>query len=774
MMSAQAAPSRTEPETLLADVIVPRHLAGPFTYTVPSSLRHTLRIGHRVLVPFGRSILEGAVVALSHILPQGLDRARLKEIRSLISEGASTDVSSSLFQLSRQVAEAYIAPWGQCLRLVLPPIPKPRAPVVHFELTEQGRAAVESREPCSVKERVLLTRLRNKPLRLRQSSSRPASADLLHDLKARGWVVEVQEILPTSAAPLPPTTRRENQGNLGITAPLIPDPAISWAEPLFEAMKGQGPMRVLVQASWADRLRLLQQTIPFVLERGQTILLIVGEAERAEWVAGLLRDDEAGISPVCFHSGLSDQLKIEMWDQIHRKVVRVVVGTRSAVFLPLTAIGVIWVEGEDDAALKEPQEPRYHARDVAWLRAKNEQAVLVLSSAHPSLESRAAVEQRGIAIQKLVPPGARPNVQVVELREQGYGTVLSRPLILAMGHAISRRAGVLLFLNRKGYAGALVCRDCGQVPRCSACRVALMYSRQAGHLLCSYCGDMTPLPETCVSCSGPRMQLIGEGTERVEEDAKRLFPHATVIRLDGDTMRRPAQAEGLWRKVEQGEWDIIVGTQLLLRRGSLPAMGLVGIVQADAGLTVPNFQSAERTYHTLLDAISLADPAEAGGQVIVQTNLSSHHAIQAVVQNDESIFLSEELSHRNALGYPPAVQLIALLVSGTDEKMVHDAAATWVARLIARSSPAVVGQMATTKPLSSIQSPDRPDGLTVLGPIPSPVPRLRGRYRWQILVKSSERDTGLEAVRATVKDMERTYQRRAIKFDVDVDPIEMW
>ncbi len=774
MMSAQAAPSRTEPETLLADVIVPRHLAGPFTYTVPSSLRHTLRIGHRVLVPFGRSILEGAVVALSHILPQGLDRARLKEIRSLISEGASTDVSSSLFQLSRQVAEAYIAPWGQCLRLVLPPIPKPRAPVVHFELTEQGRAAVEAREPCSVKERVLLTRLRNKPLRLRQSSSRPASADLLHDLKARGWVVEVQEILPTSAAPLPPTTRRENQGNLGITAPLIPDPAMSWAEPLFEAMKGQGPRRVLVQASWADRLRLLQQTIPFVLERGQTILLIVGEAERAEWVAGLLHDDEAGISPVCFHSGLSDQLKIEMWDQIHRKVVRVVVGTRSAVFLPLTAIGVIWVEGEDDAALKEPQEPRYHARDVAWLRAKNEQAVLVLSSAHPSLESRAAVEQRGIAIQKLVPPGARPNVQVVELREQGYGTVLSRPLILAMGHAISRRAGVLLFLNRKGYAGALVCRDCGQVPRCSACRVALMYSRQAGHLLCSYCGDMTPLPETCVFCSGPRMQLIGEGTERVEEDAKRWFPHATIIRLDGDTMRRPAQAEGLWRKVEQGEWDIIVGTQLLLRRGTLPAMGLVGIVQAEAGLSVPNFRSAERTYHTLLDAVNLADPAEAGGQVIVQTYLSSHHAIQAVAQNDESVFLSEELSHRSALGYPPAVSLIALLVSGNNEKVVHDAATDWVARLTACISLPVAEQTAAATISSMVQSIGQPNRLTVLGPVPSPVPKLRGRYRWHILVKSAEREVGLEAVRNTVKDMERTSRRQAIKFDIDVDPIEMW
>jgi len=515
-------------------------------------------------------------------------------------------------------------------------------------------------------------------------------------------------------------------------------------------------------------LRLLQQAVRLVLERGKTVLIIVGEAERAQWVAGLIRDDETGIHPICFHGGLSDQLKAEMWDQIHRKVVRVVVGTRSAIFLPLTAIGAIWIEGEDDAALKEPQEPRYHARDVAWLRAQDEQAMLVLSSAHASLEARAAVKQHGIFLHTLKPSDAQPNIQVVELRDHGRGTVLSQPLLQAIEQAIGRRAGVLLFLNRKGYAGALVCRDCGQVPRCPACCVALMYSRQAGHLLCSYCGEVAPLPETCGSCSGPRIQFIGQGTERVEEDAKRWFPHATVIRLDGDTMRRPAQAEALWRMVEQGKWDIIVGTQLLLRHGPLPTMGLVGIVQTDAGLSLPNFRSAERSYHTLLDAVSLADPAGTGGQVIVQTYLSSHHAIQAVAQNDESIFLSEELSHRTALGYPPMIHLIALLVSGTNEKMVHDAATAWVARLTGGSSPA------SAKSPSTSQSIGRPEHLTVLGPVPSPVPKLRGRYRWHILVKSSEQEAGLEAVRITVKEMERTYQHRAIKFDIDVDPIEMW
>jgi len=774
MISTQAAPPPTELDTLFADVIVPRHLAGPFTYTVPPSLRPMLHIGHRVLVPFGRSTLHGMVIALSHILPHGLDRARLKEIRSLLPDGAIPDVSSNLLRLSRQVAEQYVAPWGQCLRLVLPPAPKPFAQASHYELTEQGQAALSDREICSVKMRALLTRLVKKPSGLRRSSRSPASADLLHDLKSRGWVVEVQDLTSASTVPLAQSSSQVKLGNFDVTAPLIPDPAMPWAEPLFEALGGPGPTRVLVQASWPDRLKLLQQTVHLVLARGQTVLIIVGEAERAQWVAGLIRDGGTGISPVCFHSGLSVQVKAEMWNQIHQQVVRVVVGTRSAIFLPLTAIGAIWVEGEDDAALKEPQEPRYHARDVAWLRVQDEQAMLVLSSAHPSLETRAAVEQRGICLCKPMPSDAQPNVRIVELRDHGRGTVLSQPLVQAIGQAVGRRAGVLLFLNRKGYAGALICLDCGQVPRCPACRVALMYSRQTARLFCSYCGNGIPIPETCVFCSGPRMQLIGEGTERVEEDAKRLFPHASVIRLDGDTMRRPAQAEALWRRIEQGKWDIIVGTQLLLRHGPLPTMGLVGIVQADAGLSVPDFRSAERTYHTLLDAVSLADPAGAGGQVIVQTRLSSHHAIQAVVKNDESVFLLEELSHRTALGYPPAVYLIALLVSGTDEKMVRDAAIAWVARLNACASLSIAGQTVTAKVPWTAHSIGRPDHLTVLGPVPSPVMKLKGRYRWQILVKSSERGVGLEAVRMTVKEMERTYRRRAIKFDVDVDPIEMW
>ncbi|GBL39886.1 primosomal protein N' [Nitrospirota bacterium] len=724
MISTQA-PPRTEPEALFADVIVPRHLAGPFTYIVPLSLRPTLRIGHRVLVPFGRTMLQGAVVTLSPTLPYGLSLTRLKEIDSLLPEGTATDVSPDLFQLSRQVAEQYVAPWGQCLRLVLPPTAKPQKSISHYQLTEQGKAAVAAREPCSVKERALLVKLHKAPSGLRKSYRRSGLADLLQDLTARGWVREVHGSPSASTTPSAQPPSQLSLTHPDHAAPLCSDQAPLWAEPLFETLNNPGPSRVLVQAPWADRLKLLQQTIRLILDRGQTILILVGEAERAQWVADLIRDDRRDIAPACFHSGLSDQAKAELWDQIHRQVVRVIVGTRSAIFLPLTAIGAMWVEGEEDAAFKEAQEPRYHARDVAWLRAQTERTVLILSSSHPFLETRANVEQGGVLIYKSIPSDTRPAVQVLDLRKQGYGTVLSLPLIRAIQQTISRKAGVLLFLNRKGYAGALVCRDCGQVPRCPACRVALMYSRQTDRLLCSYCGERSSIPDTCHSCSGPRIQLIGEGTERVEEDAKRLFPHAAVIRLDGDTMKKPAEAKALWQKIDRGEWDIIVGTQLLLRRGPLPTMGLVGIVQADAGLSVPDFRSAERTYHTLLDAVALADPAGTGGQVILQTSLASHHAIQALAQDDESLFLSEELSHRGALGYPPSVHLIALLVSGTDGNMVRDAATAWAARLTACASPAVASQTSErkTRPMAPLMG--RPGPLIILGPAPSPVTKLR-------------------------------------------------
>jgi primosomal protein N' (replication factor Y) len=693
------------PEVYYADVIVPRHLTGPFTYRIPAPLRSSLRIGHRVLVPFGASILAGAVTALMHTLPPGLDRTRLKEIRGLFRGGQSAEVPVKLLDLSRRIAQEYVAPWGQCLRLVLP--------------------------PASLSGTVVLSK------------------------KARSPISRELE-------PHPPLL---GQPSMSIPVAL----SATWQDQLVEALRRGLSARVLIHAPWLSRLALLQQMVRLTVAEKKTVLIIVAEAEKAECLANSLRGgSESAVA--CYHSGLSSNVRVRLWEQMNQDTVRVVVGTRSAIFLPVRDMSLVWVDEEEDPALKEPQEPRYHARDVAWIRVQDEQGLLVLSSSHPSIETIEQIKHEGLILHQSPSPESRPTVQVVDLRQQIKGASLSQPLMQAMRVALNQQSGAVLFLNRKGYGGALVCRDCGQVPRCEACGVARSYSRQDARLTCSYCRNSTPVPVICPACAGPRLSVIGEGTERVEEEVRRLFSSARVLRIDGDTMKRPSQAAITWQKVQRREWDFLVGTQLLFRRGAIPPVGLVGVVQADAGLSVPDFRAAERTYHTLLDAVDLARPASVGGTVIIQTYHPTHHAIQAVAEHDESRFVSTEISYRLALGYPPAVHLIALHVSGVRESIVQDAATTWVARLTDR-----VSSDNRTRNHTIDASIYKGNGcLTVLGPAPAPVSRLRGRYRWQILIKSTDRAAALQAIRRSVEEMERNSRRRSVKFDVDVDPIEMW
>lgn len=691
-------------EACYADVIVPRHLTGPFTYIVPAELQSSLSVGHRVLVPFGQSVLPGAVTAVMRILPRGLDRARLKEIRGLVQEGHSTKVPVTLLDLSRRIAEQYIAPWGQCLRLVLPPP----------YLSEAERPRKKAGPPAS---------------------TQPEPRLLLHGPSS----------VPTPAD-LPPM----------------------WQDQLREAIHRPAPSRVLVQAPWLTRLALLREMVGLTMAQGKSVLVIVGETEKSEGLADALRRSTEG-SVACYHSGLPSDVRARIWEQVNHNTVRAVVGTRSAIFLPVQGMGLVWVDEEEDPALKEPQEPRYHARDVAWIRAQDERALLMLGSSHPSVETIEQVEHGGSVLRQSPSLETRPAVQVIDLRQHEKGISLSLPLVQAIRASLDQQAGAVLFLNRKGYGGALVCRDCGMVPRCEACGVARSYSRQAARLTCAYCRNSTPVPVICPACTGPRLSVVGEGTERVEEEARRLFPSARILRIDGDTIKRPSQAKVIWNNVQEHKWDLLVGTQLLFRGGAIPPVGVVGVVQADAGLSVPDFRSAERTYHTLLDAVDLARPASVGGTVIIQTYLPTHHAVQAVAEHDESRFTSIELSHRVALGYPPAVHLMALHVSGVREHMVQEAATAWVARLTAcvASAEKSKGQIAKTN------VDDRIGPLTVLGPAPAPVSRLRGRYRWQILIKATDRERALRAIRQSVEEMEQSSKRRSVKFDVDVDPIEM-
>jgi primosomal protein N' (replication factor Y) (superfamily II helicase) len=751
MIGEPQASDRLETEVpLFAEVIVPRHLAGPFTYLVPTPLRPVLRVGHLVFVPFGRSLVQGAVIALTPHHPPAVPLARLKAIRTLVTAGRAVDIPPPLLRLAKAVAETYVAPWGQCLRLVLPP----KSTMVDSSriiLTKEGRHALAVKESASPAAVQLLKRLKRRPLGIPLSNlcngKDPAHEDILTSILDRGWAR--RRAAPTSSA-LFGSHPDEHPPALETVGPYV----YEWQARIAGALENRQAARLLVQAAHTERLALLRVATARTLELGRKVLVITGETARAESLAAALVHPAR--ATVVLHSMMPGQKRADIWERIRQNDVSVMVGTRAAVFLPLHPLGLIWIDREEDSALKEPMEPRYHARDVAWMRALEEQALLVLSSAHLSLET-CGFEAPEHLLKAPGRPDRSPHIEVVDLRHENRATLLSTRLQEAMQEAIARRAGVLLFLNRKAYAGALVCRECGQVPRCTSCAVAFAFSRHKHLLFCHYCGTTHPIPDLCSACGSTRLQPIGEGTERVEEEVKRRFPSARVLRVDGETMRRPKEALAMWTRIRRREWDVLVGTQVLLRDDAVPSVGVVGAVQADAGLSLPDFRAAERTFHLLQDAATLVQPMSAGGRFIIQSYLPTHHVIEAVARQEEAIFTSEELKHRKALGFPPAVRVIVLHISGALEATVEEAAQAWAAAL-SRAAAA----MSTC------------DDLTILGPVPSPVPRVRGRYRRQILIKSRPGSHAIGAIRSTLTDLESAYARRKVKFDVDVDPIEMW
>jgi primosomal protein N' (replication factor Y) len=355
-------------------------------------------------------------------------------------------------------------------------------------------------------------------------------------------------------------------------------------------------------------------------------------------------------------------------------------------------------------------------------------------------------------------PGQLPAVQVVDMkdypRDASGGMALSPPLSDGLRDALKQNALSILYLNRKGFASVLHCGDCGAMPQCDICSVALTFFRRSNQVRCHYCGRAKPVPEHCPRCQSFKLEPVGSGTERVEEAVRRLFPQARVGRVDGETIRRPADARALSRLLAAGELDILIGTQMIFRLGLQGQASFVALPDADAGLHVPDFRSAERMYHALRDAADLACPAYAGGRLLIQTRLADHHAIMALASGDEEVFVKQELAFRQMLHYPPWTCLVRLDVSGTKELLVSQAAGRWAALLRAQAAGAT-------------------GTVVVLGPSPAPHVLTRGRYCWQILIKSSSPEAGREIAVRTREDLERESRRGGLRYDIDVDPVSM-
>ena len=684
---------------VFADVVVPRRLATAFTYVIPDRLRGRVQVGSRVRVPLGPSSVQGLIVALSQTAQwagrrsaRGAARPAFREIAELLDDQPDREADRRLLDLAKEVSAYYLAPLGQCLRLILP------------------------------------------PARPSRGATSPASE-------------------PLESPPAPPAAPAIT---LGGELMLTPDERPAWWTEFMAAATGPAHKAFLWVAPFSRRRRGLLDAVSAVRAQQRSMLILAPDLARAR----LLWSDVEARWPgeaVLLHGGLKSAEHANAWQRIRSGEIRLVVGTRSSVFAPLARVGLIWLDDEQEELFKEEQAPHYHAREVAWMRARQEPCALILGSAGPTLETWRTFAQTTAAPLPLSPtPAPRPLVQVVDLRGYPMGTLLTDPLIAAIRDNLAARSGVLLFVNRKGFASALLCRECGQALSCEGCRVPLTYFRQTSRLHCRYCGLTTAPPDTCPSCQSTKLEPIGAGTERLEDHMRRLFPEAKLARLDREAARTSSRTDAVRRLFELGELDLLIGTKLLFMGAPLSRVGLVGIVYADALLHRPDFRAAERTFHALSQAIETAASGREPARVIVQTALPQHHAYAALETGDLARFYDQELVFRQALAYPPFARVIGLSVSSPQERAAQEMAEHWADQ---------IRQLQLKQ--ESLRS------LTVLGPMPGAPPFLRKRYRWQIVVKAEQGEAASAAVRLSLEQLEKHRKKSRLKLDVTVDPLEL-
>ena len=492
-----------------------------------------------------------------------------------------------------------------------------------------------------------------------------------------------------------------------------------------------------------------------VLEAGRSAILLVPEIGLTPAVAADLHQifgDEVAI----LHSALSDKERAEQWHRIKRGEARMVVGTRSAVFAPVNDLALIIVDEEHDASYKQAETPRYHARDVAVVRAKMANAVVVLGSATPSLESYFNATKSKydlIGLPDRVENRPLPEIEIVDMRQEfqdtGREQVISRKLAAEIQQRLDRKEQVMVLLNRRGYSPVVLCRTCGKKLECKNCAIALTHHKREHKMVCHYCGYTAPVPKVCVHCGSEYVYFLGTGSEKLEELLHSMFPQARIARLDRDTVRGHEDFERTLNALNEGELDLVVGTQMIAKGHDIHGVTLVGVVGADVALGLPDFRAAERTFQLLTQVAGRAGRGQSPGTVILQTFFQDHYAVQFAARHDFLGFYEKELRFRSWTHYPPYSALANVLVRSDN----LDDALKWSGML------------------GKWFDETRHEGVRVLGPAAAPIMRLKRDYRYHFVLKSPSREKLNTTLRAMLA---HSVQQKIPRTQVIVDVDALW
>lgn len=749
-MSTLTPPKASSPP--IARVIVDVALDKEFDYKIPDDLRGRLEPGMQVKIPFGHRHTEGFVLGFR----ESSSFSGLKAISGLVQEDAL--LSPSILKLAKWMADYYVAPIEQSIKTVLPGAVRKRGASFKKQLfATPGEKATQEVELAPLrkqapKQAAALDILLSGEQMLMSDLVRAAKVThaTLRSLEKKGFIhiaegvqgrdpLAGQEFLRTKALEL----NSEQAEALEKICRGVDEPTLKVV--LLHGVTGSGKTEVYLQA------------LSHALEKGRGAIVLVPEIALTPQTVERFRG-RFGEGLAVLHSHLSDGERHDEWHRVRKGEARVVVGARSALFAPVHNLGLIVVDEEHEGTYKQEESPRYHARDMAVLRGQMEGCTVVLGSATPSVESLQNVLDGKYEMAKL---GIRaddrqlPRMKVVDMRHQRYEgkpTLFSSDLVEGVRLRLNLGEQVILFLNRRGYSKNLTCPECGHVPECPDCSVALTFHKKLGYLRCHFCGHAERVPERCPQpdCKAKDWQYMGSGTEKVESQLGRIFPQAHIRRMDSDTMTSKHAYHHVLGAFRKGEIDILIGTQMIAKGLHFPNVTLVGVVNADATLHMPDFRAGERAFQLFTQVAGRAGRGDVAGEVIIQTYTPTHPAVQAARRGDFEVFIDEELEARKALYYPPYCRLICVHFRGEQEQEVD-----FVSSQVYEELNRLLGG---------------DPNINLAPPVPSPIARIQKNYRYQMIARVPKVKQFTRPLRRVLAHLKLP---RQVQIVVDVDAISL-
>jgi primosomal protein N' (replication factor Y) len=753
-------------------VVFNRPIEQVLTYRVPSRLKRIIQRGQRVRVPLGRGdrLAVGYCVRVEVAPPDDLELARIKEVVEILDPLPLID--AKMLELTRWMADYYACSWGQALDAVVPAGVKKHAgsriatfllvpaetradlqtEMLKRRLPPKQTAVLEvlcrSDEPLTVADVCRMAKCTTVPIQALRKQG------LVHTVRRR---LPVGLSSPTSAAGRRPGQASEDasssEADVAPSRPrlILTDEQSAALAQLAPAIESGGFIPFLLHGvTGSGKTEVYLAAIEQVVAQGREAIVLVPEISLTPQTIRRFRRRFARIAVL--HSHMSDVERHRHWQSIASGEVQVVVGARSAVFAPARRLGLLVIDEEHESSFKQETTPRYHARDVAVKRAQLERVPVILGSATPSLESWRNAERRRYTLLEMpsrVRSRPMPAVEIIDLRNERPALGgLSEPLRQAMVQALDQGGQVILLLNRRGFHTFVLCPKCGHVVKCHSCDVAATYHRGRHILLCHTCDAERACPPACPSCGAQSLHYGGIGTERLEREIQTAFPDVVARRMDSDTMRSPGSHEQVLSAFKAGDVQILLGTQMIAKGLDFPNVTLVGVVNADTALHLPDFRAAERTFQLVAQVAGRTGRGDQPGRVLVQTYSPAHPAIRSAAEHDYVGFARYELPERENFGVPPYGRLVRLLARGPDESAVSAYMRDLAAAIRRSADPSV----------------------RVLGPAPAPILKVRNQCRFHLQLRCPN-SRPVQMLANTVPGQHPA--PHGIELVIDVDPITM-